>query len=294
MVIVHLSGGFGNQMFSYAFGYAVAKAKGEELAIDTAIQDAPWFFRNPDILKMNIKYAKRITYPIGRKIWERGFFNKIAFKKAIGWNTQVITESDLVKQDFPIFYCNQIKGDIYLKGNWGNETWFREAAEEIKDMYVFRDSLSEAAQKLFNQIEQCPTSVTVHIRRGDYVNIGIAMEASYFMQAMKEIAERVENPVFYCFSEDLEWAKQAFAEVPYEVIYAEYESEDKGIEDFRLLSAGKHQIISNSSYSWWAAYLNRNPQKCVVIPCDEQTMWNKEFMVDGWIPTPFTVNGKAE
>ena len=294
MVIVHMSGGFGNQLFSYAFGYAVAKARNEELSIDTAIQDTKWYFRNPDILKMNIFYGKRISYPVKRTIWDRAIGNKIHFRNSIGWKTKIIEEAALAGIDNPIDFCKKIKGNIYLKGNWGNESWFRTVKEEIIEHFVFKENLSEEAQRVYDDILKCSNAVTIHIRRGDYVNIGIALEPDFYIRAMKEIARRVKNPVFYCFSEDLEWAKRALQDVPFSVIYPEYQSEDKGVEDFRLLTAGRHQIISNSSYSWWAAYLNRNPEKQVVIPCMEDSIWNHEFVVDGWIPLSFKMNGKQE
>lgn len=294
MVIVHLSGGFGNQLFSYAFGYAVAKERKEELCIDTAIQDMEWFFRNPDILKMNISFVKRISYPIKRTIFDRAVLNKIRFRRSIGLRTKILREADFKGVDNPISYCKGITGDIYLKGNWGNESWFAGVSEEIKRMYTFREPLSEPAQSIYEEMQACRNAVTVHIRRGDYVDIGIALQPDYFIRAMKEIAEKVETPEFYCFSEDLEWAKEALKEVPFSVHYADYQSEDKGVEDFRLLTAGKHQIISNSSYSWWAAYLNPNPEKQVVIPCREDSIWNREFMVKGWIPLSFTMNGKQK
>lgn len=294
MVIVHLSGGFGNQLFSYAFGYAVAKERQEELYIDTAIQDMKWFFRNPDILKMNISYAKRISYPIKRKIWDRAILNRIRFRGSIGLRTKILKEEDLREVDNPLAYCKNITGDIYLKGNWGNESWFAGVSEEIKKMYTFQKPLSGQAQSIYDEIEAYPNAVTVHIRRGDYVNIGIALEPDYFIHAMEEIAKRVESPEFYCFSEDLDWAREALRAAPFPVHYPVYQSEDKGVEDFRLLTTGKHQIISNSSYSWWAAYLNSNPEKQVVIPCREDSIWNREFMVEGWIPLSFTMNGKQK
>lgn len=292
MVIVHLSGGFGNQMFSYAFGYRIANVRHEELVIDTAIQDAAWFFRNPDLLKMNIKYDKRISYKIGRHLIERAIINKIRFRNKIGWNTQIITESELKQQEDYIEYCKSIKQDIYLKGNWGNESWFKPVAKQIVEQYIFIEPLYGDAQKLYEEIKADENSVTVHIRRGDYVKIGIAIEPMYYINAMEEITKRIENPVFYCFSEDLEWARNAFKNTPYNIKYAEYQSKDKGVDDFRLLSAGRHQIISNSSYSWWAAYLNSNINKLVVIPCKEESMWNHEFVVSGWITLPFSMNGE--
>ncbi len=294
MVIVHLSGGFGNQLFSYAFGYAVAKERQDELCIDTAIQDAKWFFRNPDILKMNISYAKRISYPINRKIWDRAILNKIRFRRSIGLKTGILQEEDFKGIDNPIAFCKNIMGDIYLKGNWGNESWFRTVSEEIKELYTFKDELSGQAQSIYDEIQAGANAVTIHIRRGDYVDIGIALQPDYYIRAMEEIAKRVENPEFYCFSEDLDWAGEALKKAPFPVHYPVYQSENKGVEDFRLLTAGKHQIISNSSYSWWAAYLNSNPERQVVIPCREDSIWNQEFMVEGWIPLSFTMNGKQK
>lgn len=294
LTIIHLSGGFGNQLFSYAFGYAVAKARGDKLAIDTAIQDAPWFFRNPDILEMKITYDKRITYPIGRSLFQRGIWNKVCFRKAIGLFTKFLTENDLKNQEDPIAYCKSVKGNLYLKGNWGNESWFSSVKQDIPKKYQFMSPLSEEAQRIANEINSCENPVTVHIRRGDYVKIGIALEKDYFQQAMEVIEKQISNPVFYCFSEDMQWAKESFKGLPYQIKYVDYESPNKGIEDFRLLMEGKHQIISNSSYSWWAAYLNPHTDKKVVIPCKEGSMWDHEFMVPGWIPLDFCVNGKQK
>lgn len=294
MVIVHLSGGFGNQLFSYAFGYAVAKVRNDRLGIDTAIQDTDWFFRNPDILKMNITYDKRISYPIRRKIGDRALFNKVNFRKSIGWGTKILTEEDLRKKEHPLEFCKNIKADIYLKGNWGNEFWFANVSDEIKEMYSFKEKLSDPARKIYDEIRKCSNAVTIHVRRGDYVDIGIALEPDYYIRAMEELVKQVKTPEFYCFSEDMEWVREAFRRVPFKMHYPEYVSEDKGVEDFRLLTAGKHQIISNSSYSWWAAYLNSNEEKKVVVPCREDSIWNSEFAKKGWIPLSFTLNGKQK
>lgn len=293
MVIVHFSGGFGNQLFSYAFGYAAAKSRKDSFAVDTAIQDAPWFFRNPDIFHMNISYDKRITYPIGRSIPDRLLLNRLRFRTNIGRGTKILTEADFAGTEDIFAFLNGIQGDLYLKGNWGNESWFRPYREEICGKFTFKEPLSPAAERVRQEIAACPDSVTVHIRRGDYVNIGVAMNADYFAAAMEKMAEQVKAPVFYCFSEDTEWVREYLSGLPYEIRIPEYESSQKGIEDFRLLQAGKHQIISNSSYSWWAAYLNPNNQKNVIMPCREDTVWNREFGVEGWIKLPFTTNGKT-
>lgn len=291
MTIIHLSGGFGNQLFSYAFGYAVAKERKDRLYIDTAIQDASWFFRNPDIMNMNISYDKRVSYPIKRNLFFRAIVNKLAFRFSIGLFTKIITEEDLKKEKNPIEFCRKQKRNIYLKGNWGDESWFYPVKDELLKLYTFKEPLSKEAEKVAEEIRNTNNSVTVHIRRGDYVRIGIALEKEYFKNAMEWISNEVENPTFFCFSEDMEWVKEEFKDFSYNIRYVEYNSSDKGIEDFRLLMEGKHQIISNSSYSWWAAYLNQKEGKEVVIPCKEKTMWDSCFKLSKWKGMEFTLNG---
>jgi len=292
MVIAHMSGGFGNQLFSFAFGYALAKERGEKFCIDTAIQDTDWFFRNPDIMKMNIQYDRRISYKIGQKVWERGPLNKLRFRNAIGWKTKIILEKDLERASDWRAYCRLIPGDIYVKGNWSMELSFLPVRDDILSMYTFKEPLSTAANNIAREIKKTPNSVGIHYRRGDYVKIGICINPEYFINAMKEMTELIENPVFYVFSEDTMWVKEVFRDLPYDIRFPEYESKDKGIEDFRLLSMCNHQINSNSSYSWWAAYLNKNVEKKVMVPCDYGMGWPEELYPANWLKRPFKMLGK--
>ena len=281
MVIIHLSGGFGNQLYSYAFGYAVAKARGEELWIDTAIQDAPWFFRNPDILQMNIKYSKRISYKIGNRKIDK-IFNRLRFYNAIGYTTRIIDERDLPNVDNWYSICVNQKGNIYIKGNWSYEKLFFNVKKELLDMYTFKTPLSEGASIIAKDIENQEVSVGIHYRLGDYVKIGIVLDPSFYIDAMESMSKKYKNPVFYCFSEDTEWVKKQFVNLPYDIRYPSYESDNLGIEDFRLFSLCKNQIISNSSYSWWGAYLNKNPNKYVIAPTDYDGGWKKEIYPEDW------------
>lgn len=281
MVIVHLSGGFGNQLYSYAFGYAVAKARGEELWIDTAIQDAPWFFRNPDILHMNITFDKRITYKIGNRRIDK-VFNRVRFRNAIGWTTKFIKEKDMPDYHKWFDTCVKTKGNIYLKGNWSYEECFEYAKQEVIDRFTFKDKLSEGAQKIADDIISNKNTVGIHYRRGDYVRIGIVISLEYFIDAMASMAQKLENPVFYCFSEEIAWVKEQFKGLPYDIRYAEYESENSGIEDFQLYSMCENQIASNSSYSWWGAYLNKNSTKYVIAPTNYTGMWSSNLYPKEW------------
>ncbi len=291
MVISHLTGGFGNQMFCYAYGMAVARFRNDTLAIDTAMQDADWFFRNIDLLEMDIPYDKRITYPVGSRLIDRTFFNKWYHFSRVGWTTKVITQKKVDELGIWSEECKNYLSrpkNIILKGNWGRELYFSPVSDQIKKAFVFKEPLSAGAMQVQNEIRETPGSVTVHYRRGDYVRVGACPSPKYFLDAMDVVAEKIPQPVFFCFSEELDWVKEQFAESKYDIRYPRYDSDKKGIEDFRLLMEGENQVISNSSYSWWAAYLNKHENKIVVIPQNGR-LWAEDFGLPEWIKIPMTL-----
>ena len=295
MVIVHLSGGFGNQLFSYAFGYSVAALRQEPLVIDSSIQDEKWFFRDPDILEMEISYDKRLSYGIKRDLPSRAILNRIRYRNAIGWFTKELREEGLQGSPEEIREaCVRCPAkDIYLRGNWQREPFFSNFSNDIKTRFNFKKEMSSEPEELKRKLQENPNSVAVHYRRGDYVRIGVSPSPDYFVRAMEDIAKNLGNPEFYVFTEDAEWVKEQFASLPYMIHYPEYsvqQGESRGITDFRLILSASHQIISNSSYSWWAAWLNPNPEKQVCYPYQEgHPLWDKDFGAEGWKPFPFTM-----
>ncbi len=283
MLIVHIGGGFGNQLFTYAFGYALAKRRGESLYIDTAIQDAEWFFRDPLILSMNIEYGKRISYKIGRSFLDRAILNRIRYRLSIGLFTKEIRENPEDKGRFHEEYLEVKDPRVYMRGDWQAETYFSNIREDLLRCFTFREALSVEANTLYEEINQNPNSVTIHLRRGDYVALGICPSEEYFIRAVKMLTDKLDHPVFYCFSEDIEWVKALLSPLKLDIRYPQYQTEKKDIEDFRLLGAGSHMILSNSSYSWWAAWLNSKKDKTVICPQMEKGDWNGDFWPAGWI-----------
>ena len=135
------------------------------------------------------------------------------------------------------------------------------------------------------------TPVSIHIRRGDYVNdshtnsVHGTCGLDYYQNAMKLISGRVDKPTFFCFSDDIEWAKNKL-HAQYPIIYVDHNGLDNASEDMRLMSQCKHNIIANSSFSWWGAWLNSNPDKIVIAP----TKWfqkedydTRDLIPAGWI-----------
>ena len=128
--------------------------------------------------------------------------------------------------------------------------------------------------------------MSVHIRRGDYVKLqgiyGNICTTEYYKKAIELINQIVEQPTFFFFSNDMKWTRDTFGEKN-NYFYVEENDEDKGYIDLRLMSVCKHQIIANSSFSWWAAYLNNNLEKKVICP----SRWinakeTPDIYCDGW------------
>ena len=280
MIIFRLSGGFGNQLWSYAAGYSLAKQRGELFALDTSTQEADWFFRDYDIAHYNITMDKKICYRLGDAKKDHLFWNHFYRRKALGLFTPTVKERDKSVYDPGNF---DRKGrTIYYIGDWQHLEYFEKYEKDIRRMYVYQDPLSEAASEIKKEVSGMKQSVAIHVRRGDYVRIGIALGEEYYRAAVEKMAGCLSDPVFYCFSEDLEWVRNAFAGMPYQFRYMEYPSENKGLEDFELIRACSHQIISRSSYSWWGAFLNENIDKIVIYPNERDEKDHKTWS-DKWL-----------
>lgn len=114
-------------------------------------------------------------------------------------------------------------------------------------------------------------SVSVHIRRGDYVTKSrynktyAHCTVKYYENAVDYIAKKFPNPHIYIFSDDTDWIKENI-KFPYETEYVTHNIGQNSFEDIRLMSNCKHNVIANSTFSWWGAWLNQNSEKIVVCP----------------------------
>lgn len=279
MIIFRLSGGFGNQLFSFAAGYQVAKGRHETNAIDTSTQEAPWFFRNLDIAHYDIHYDKKICYTLGDRKIDHLLLNHIHRRAALGLFTPTVKERNLYHYDPDIFNGNH--GTVYYIGDWQCPQYFAHYEEDIRRMFIYHDQLSEEAAVLKQEIINTPNSVAVYARRGDYVQIGISLDQQFYRSCVMKIAEQVQDPVFYLFSEDPAWIMKAMQGLPYSFRLMDYASSQKRLEDFELMRNCHHQIVSNSTYSWWAAWLNENPGKIILRP-NSGARKDTDFWPENW------------
>lgn len=161
----------------------------------------------------------------------------------------------------PFFHYCEIPpmDNIRLDGYWQSKKYFDDLKDEIIDLFDFR------VEKLLQG--WCG----IHVRRGDYLQMPEHHPAQtffYYLEAMNYVSKKTGIKNFMIFSDDMDWCKQMFSGINrYEIGYREGYDE---ISDLMTLASCVHQIISNSSYSWWAQYLNPNPDKIVVAPKKER------------------------
>ncbi|MEN9921551.1 MAG: hypothetical protein RLZZ517_529 [Candidatus Parcubacteria bacterium] len=273
MIITKLKGGLGNQLFQYAFGRYLAEKNNDTLKLDIlGLQQ-----NSKDTLRFYLLDKFNITAEIAnqdeiQKIKNPfGFLSKIArlINTKILRNFYIGFEEKLLK----------LKGNIYLDGYFQSELYFKEIEPIIRNEFTLKNPLSQLAQKIEEQIHNEGASVSIHIRRGDYVTDPSAAKAhgtcdlDYYAQAISEISSSIVNPTFFIFSDDIEWVKENL-----KVESTTYVSNPNltEYEELILMSKCKHNIIANSTFSWWAAWLNSNPSKIVIAP----KQWRKDIDSD--------------
>ncbi len=156
-----------------------------------------------------------------------------------------------------------------LIGTWQSEQYFSSQKQLIKEVFSFNKPTDSQNIKISAEI-QSGNSVAVHIRRGDFMNPDhidsrlVIDSMDYYSKAIMTIKEKVDNPVFYIFSDDIEWAKSNFRGNNYRIV--SHNKDSDSFYDMYLMSICKHFIIANSAFSWWAAWLAHNKNKVVIMP----------------------------
>lgn len=275
MIVSTITDGFGNQLFMYACGYAMAKCHKEKLALDTTYL-ATSNLREYELCGLRVEYDK--MYSINKSL---PYFLKVVLRKAIhacmAFRFKQYRERQAWHYDGALL---QTTGSYRLRGYWQCEKYFKDYRSEILKMlspsYEPTSSFKELLSKIRNS-----NSISVHVRRGDYVALGICLSDVYYKAAIRLMSEKVNAPEFYVFSDDIEYAKGLFDGIANANInFVSYEACNSTIEDFLLMKSCLHNITANSSYSWWGAWANENNEKIVVCPKREP---KDDFYPEEWI-----------
>jgi len=273
-LIVKFNGGLGNQMFQWAFAHALEKKTGIQVLLDMTFFEKN--YSRPyelDVFSMDVKKVQGFWANFKlNTIWR--LRKKLKNKKFFGTH---IYEEPCFEYDPSVF---NIEPNTYIHGFFQSEKYIKDVENEIREAFKFKVLPDEQNQKNIDKI-QSTNSVSLHIRRGDYVQKKrfqdkyATCSLDYYKRGVEYIAERIENPTLFIFSDDKEWVKENL-KLPYECVYVDNNSGAKSYEDLRLMSLCRHNIIANSSFSWWGAWLNNNKEKIVIGP---QKWFNDEKVI---------------
>ena len=184
-----------------------------------------------------------------------------------------------------------IEDGCYLDGYFQCEKYFKDIREIILEQFSINQDISNYTKEIKNKIQNFQNSCSLHIRRGDFVNskninIHGACDIEYYKKAMKYLEEKVENINYFIFSDDIEWVKENLA--IQNAIYIDSKEKRIPHEDIYLMSLCKNNIIANSSFSWWGAWLNQNEKKMVIAPKrwfadDKLESQSKDIVCESWV-----------
>jgi len=264
-----LQGGLGNQMFQYAVGRALSLRCGVPLLLEVSS-----FLRDPKRCYM-LSPFEPVAWPVmlspGRRWWAH-LTGRYWRERGFAFDPQVFA----------------LGSGTILDGYFQSEKYFVAYTDTICRDFSLKEPLSQNAQKYLQCIEGTAVSVAVHVRRGDYVSDPVTQAFhgncswEYYEHAMQFLRERVEGEVqFFFFSDEPAWVRSRQVDG----IIVEGLSPH---EDMFLITHCKHQIIANSSFSWWGAWLNVNPDKIVIAPKrwfanEEKERQTGDLIPEGWV-----------
>lgn len=287
MKIVLMNGGFGNQLFQYVFCRYIECKTGEACFVD----DSEFFgeavahngYEIERVFGIKLHLLSRYFDP---DVWLEICANR---RKGIGVCQQLLDagmEISLFSEtmDFPPFsgeiqsvFANQfdagfvnLPGNVYYHGYWFNANWFLGIRDFLLEELKFPE-IPDWKNREYAELIKKTCSVAIHIRRGDFVNLGKSLPEKYYFDAIKYTESRFPNAAYFLFSDDLAWCKEneehlGLNLIDDRILFVEGNTNDMAYIDMQLMSMCHHMIVANSSFSHFAQLLNQNADACIIIP----------------------------
>jgi len=279
---IKLTGGLGNQMFQFATGFAIAKKNNVRLSLDLNYINRRQLFNGFELEKVFNIYSKV------------SFLNKALSFQSINFK-EILNKIDVTFYNFkePHFHYTSKILDIpkhsFLDGYWQSELYFKDYSKEIKKIFNFSDKLDEQNELISNDINQS-NSISIHIRRGDFLlkrNDNHYMNLKeYYLKAINESSKFFKNPKYFIFTDDPSWVTDNFV-LDHSYFIVAVNQGTKSFYDMHLMSLCKSNIIANSSFSWWGAWLNSRKDKIIYAP--KNWFKDKSISTDDLIPNSWNV-----
>ena len=281
MIIIKIMGGLGNQMFQYALARRL-QLMGRNVKIDTS-----YFDDIPDTDTPRLKWVTKFNY----KFYEISKFEKKYRMLIMNSVYTIIKQKPYIFIERDYNYDSSIikKKHAYLIGYWQTVKYFDVIGDILKEDFKFNmNELTKEEKSLYEELKNIPNSVSVHVRMGDYRNrdnfsifVNIC-NSDYYIKACEMCQEKLNDCTFFVFTDSpSDFEKNIRLNVKYKLIFTK---EKNDWFELFLMSSCKNNIIANSTFSWWAAWLNSNPDKLVISP-DRWTNENdrKDILCESWI-----------
>jgi len=264
MIITKLIGGLGNQMFQYALGRSLAAKNNTTCVMDLS------GYKNQNPKDTPRDYALGI-FNVQENFLDENKAKKYQLNKYQKKLKKIFKNHGKHVLEVGLEFKSKIlqsKDNTYLAGYWQSEKYFMDISDTIRNDFTLKNPLPTSVQEMDNLISTS-NSTSIHIRRGDYISNKNAQQhhgsctPEYYNKAIDIINDKVSDPHFFVFSDDIEWCKENI-----KADKISYVSDGKmtDYEEMYLMSKCKHNIVANSSFSWWGAWLNKNTEKIVIAP----------------------------
>lgn len=267
MNIITLQGGLGNQMFQYAFSCAMRRK-------------APWRIWLYDYRYCSAHQGFELTriFTVNRFVFS--LTNRLIRSRLRAWMSPCFTE---IEDELPYEqWMDYPQNWTRYTGYWQTEKYFKNIEPLIRKAFRFReDLLNLLTRQMASQCANGGAYVSLHIRRGDYltINNGAAvLPLTYYRKAIEMMNTKLSNPTYMFFSDDMQWVKDNIHVS--NAIYVDWNTGKDSWQDMYLMAQCNHNIIANSSFSWWGAWLNNHSDKIIIAPTPKT---KGDFIPDQWI-----------
>lgn len=267
MITVKLAGGLGNQMFQYALGRSLSLRYGVALALDLSFlldrsNGNSYVYRDYYLNMFDISVDKFIEKSPIHHVIRNKFAEKFRF------NFPGVRVESQFNFNSTALNCGE---NCYYSGYWQSPKYFLESEECLRSDFTFLSTIKTSSQALLDRIKDS-NSVCLNVRRGDYVGNKLhgVCTVKYYHYALEQLFQRTNNPTVFVFSDDVEWCR-ANLRIPYEHMFVGHEhahtTEFKNFDAyFYIMSKCRHYIIPNSTFAWWAVWLNGRKDNVVIVP----------------------------
>jgi len=295
MIIVKIIGGLGNQLFQYAFARSVSLRLKTDFKLDVNSFNTYYKIRKYSLNHFNIKqrFAK-----------DSDFFGFVWFIKQNKLFNTFYKYLRLKSKLMPFYYPERTfhfdprvfsKNGTYFDGFWQTEKYFKDIESLIRKELTLVNPFSKESEILLEKIKKL-NAISIHVRRyvtsadksfSNTSDIHGTCSMDYYKKAIEYVARHERNPHFFVFSDNYEWVVENFKSLPYSITCVKNDDE-KDYEDLILMASCKHNIIANSSFSWWGAWLNSNKNKIVIAPSRwfnnvKKSVYTKDVVPESWI-----------